>query len=383
MRPLFFLIFIFYGCAVVSPLKKSRVISLYHLIEIGNYQDAKVVAEDLVEGEESSQWANTWYARGYLCQKAYAEGLRKNDPKLYELYPDQIYVAWGSYQKAGILDESQRMERQLAPKYVLLANNFQDLGVKLFKDENYYESLRAFEHALKIERLPFLSLQQDTLLTYNAALAAYESKNWKKAIKYLIILHGYRFSENATHLLFKAFLFKGDSVAAERVLFEGLDYYEDHEQLIFLLTEFLYNESRPDDALEVIEKAIAENPYNDRYYYNKGLIYQKTGRYLMAIDAYTITFNLDPDNLMVFANLATCYYNMGVAYEESILSLTHKQAVIKERAKSNKAFQSALLWLDNAIAKQPEDAELIGMLSQLYTAMGKDDKTKQLIINND
>lgn len=383
MKRLFILLFIFYGCTVVKPLKKSRVISLYHLIEIKKYEDAKALADDLVEGEESSKWANAWYARGYLCQKAYAEGIKKNDSKLYKLYPDQLYVAWVSYQKAGILDESQRMERQLAPKYVLLANSFQDLGIKLFKNEDYDESLRALEHALKIEGLTFLSLQQDTLLIYNTALAAYESKNWKKAIKYLTKLHSYRFSENATHLLFRANLNSGDTATAEKVLFEGIEYYEDHEQLVFLLTELLYNESRPHEALRVIEKAIAENPDNSQYYYDKGLIYQKTERYHEAIDAYTQTLKIDPDNLMVFANLATCYYNIGVAYEESILSLTHKQAVVKERAKSKKAFQAALFWLDSAIAKQPDDAELVGKLSQLYTAMGKEDKTKQPMINND
>ena len=383
MKRLFILIFIFYGCSLTSPLKKGRLISLYHLIEIGKYKDAKVVAEELIEREESSQWANAWYARGYLCQKAYGEGIRKNNPKLYELYPNQLYVTWESFEKARTFDSGERMERQLAPKYVLLANDFQNLGIKQFENEKYNESLRAFEHALQIEQLPFLSLNQDTLLTYNTALAAYESKNWKKAVKYLARLHSMRFSENATHLLFKANLSMGDSNAAERVLFEGIGFYEDHEKLVFLLTEFLFNDNRSDEALAVIQMAISEDPDNARYYYNKGLIYQKTSQYHKAIEAYTESNNIDPDFLMTFANMATCYYNIGVAYEESTLKLSSNQAVKKERARSKNAFKSALFWLDGAIAKQTEDAEVISKLSELYIALGKTDKTKLPVMDNE
>jgi len=383
MKRLFILIFIVYGCTVSSSLKRGRVISLYHLIEIGKFEDAKVVAEEMVEGEMSSQWANTWYARGYLCQTAYSKGMSKNDPKLYELYPDQLYVAWESYEKARTLDGGRRMERQLTPKYVLLANDFQNLGVKNFENENYDVALRAFENALQIELLPFLSLNPDTLLAYNTALAAYESKKWKKAIKYLAKLHNIRFSENTTHLLFRANISMGDSLSAERVLFEGIGFYEDHENLVFVLTDFLYHDLRPDEAIKVIDKAIVEDPYNARYYYNKGLIFQKTGRYSEAIGTYIKTLKFDTDNLMAYANIATCFYNIGVAYEESTLKLTRNDAVKKEREKSKKAFRSALNWLDNAIAKQPEDAEVISKLSRLYITMGKTDKTKLLLMDNE
>ncbi len=383
MKRLFILIFIVYGCTVSSSLKKSRVISLYHLIEIGKYEDAKVVADEMVEGETSLKWSNAWYARGYLCQTAYSKGMSKNDPKLYELYPDQLYVAWESYEKARTLDGGRRMERHLAPKYVLLANDFQRLGVKNFEKENYIASLRAFEHALKIELLPFLSLNPDTLLAYNTALAAYESKNWKKAIKYFGRLHNYRHSENATHLLFNANLFSGDTAKAEKVLFEGIGFYNDHEKLVFLLTGLLYNDSRPDEAIKVIDKAIAEDPDNFRYFYNKGLIFQKTGRYSDAIDTYIKSLKFDQDNLRVYANIATCFYNIGVAYEESTLKLTRNDEVKKERVKSKKAFRSALSWLDSAIAKQPQREEVISKLSQLYMAMGKTDKTKLLLMDNE
>lgn len=381
MKRLFFLALIFYSCSVLSPFQKSRVISLYHLIESGQFADAKTVTEELVEGEESSQWASTWYARGYLCQTAYTAGMQTSDPKLFELYPDQLYVAWESYEKARMIDGREKMERQLAPKYVLLANDFQHLGMKHITDEQYSKAVRAFEQALRIEKLPFMSLKQDTMLVYNTALAAWKNKNWNKAKSYLETLHRYRFSENATHLLYRTYISLDDTAAAEKALFEGVTDYQDHENLVLLLAELLYEQSKITEAIAVIDRAISENPVNAKYHYNKGLIFQMEARYVEAIEAYEKAINFNPDNLMAYCNIATCYYNIGVTYEENTRRLTSNQAVKKERIKSETAFQSALTWLDNAIARQPQDGWVIQKLSRLYNELGKPDKTRGLLIN--
>lgn len=379
MKKFFILVFLFYGCSVLSPLQKSRLISLYHLIETEKFEDAKVVCENMVEGEESSQWATTWYAKGYLCQTAYKKGMQNDDPKLYELYPDQLYLAWESYEKARKLDPSQKMESHLIPKYVMLVNDFRKMGMGNLNDRNYNEALRAFEQAMQIERISFLELRQDTSLLYNAGLAAYEDKNWQKAKTHLQVLHQYRFSENATHLLFRTHMAVRDTASAENVLFEGIEFYDDHANLVILLAELLVEQSKTEEAIAVIDKAIEENPVNATFYYNKGLAYQMAGSYKNAVEAYTEALNFDAENLMTYANIATCWYNIGVKYEESTLSLTSKPEVKKLREKSEAAFKMSQQWLDETIAQDPEDFWVIERLSKLYNEMGKPDKTRSLL----
>jgi tetratricopeptide (TPR) repeat protein len=197
------------------------------------------------------------------------------------------------------------------------------------------------------------------------------------------MLHDYQFSENSTHLLFNVKLYLGDTVFAEKVLSDGIVNYEKHDTLVFLLSELYYNTSRPDEALEVLEVAIKENLDNTQFYYNKGLIYQKTNQFNEAIEAYSESLKGDPDNLIIYANIAACYYNIGVAYEENTLKLNRNQEVKEERGKSKKAMKSALHWLDSAIAKQPENPEVISRISQLYLVMGERDKTKMLMMYNE
>lgn len=381
MKRLWLLIFVFTGCSVFAPLQKGKVISLYHLIETGKYEDAKELAEEMALGEESSQWANTWYARGLLSQTAYTEGIKNNDPKLYELYPGQLYVAWESYEQARTIDNRERMLRQLSPKYVSLANDFQELGHKELKNGNYKAALKAFEQTLTIEKLSFLSLKQDTFLIYNTGLAAYQAKNWEKANRYFGKLHSYQYSPNATHLLFRTQMMMGDTTAAEQVLYEGIRFYDDDEDLVLLLVQVLYNHERKQEAMDVINKAILEDPENPSFHYSMGLIQQKSGEFRKAIDAYKNAVNLGPSNLMTYINIATSYYNIGVIFEENALKMTDKRAVTKERKKSEEALQSALSWLEQAMNLEPGDKEVADKIRNLLEAMGRPEKAQRLLWN--
>jgi len=378
MKKLLFVTFLLSGCAVLSPFQKSKVISLFHLIETGKYTEAKVVAEELAEGNESSGWANTWYARGLLCQNAFIEGKKKNDAKLLELYPDQLYVAYDSYEKARKIENREKMDRQLAPKYVLLANEFQLIGQREFQRRNFNESLRAFEQALSIKQNPILTIQTDTLLFYNTALAAYESENWDKAAKYLSKLHNYRFSPNATHLLFETYLKKGDRATAQKTLTEGIKYYNYDQTLVLLLADLRYTGDDSEGAAALLDEAISKQPGNPVFFYSKGLIFQKTGQFDLAVAAYEEAIRLAPDDFMSYVNIATCYYNTGVEIEESVRSLSSNNAVKKEKARSAEAFDQAVSWLDKAYQKNPQDPEVMVKIYDLYKALRQTDKAKTI-----
>jgi tetratricopeptide (TPR) repeat protein len=374
MKKLFFLSFIFTACSALTPLQKGRLISLFHLIETAKYEEAKEVAEEMIEGDESSQWANTWYARGLLCQNAYTEGKKKNDAKLFELYPDQLYVAFESYEKARHLDNKGRMDRQLAPKYVHLANEFQSIGVNHFDSKNFNASLRAFDQALMIKSNPILTVQTDTLLIYNTALAAYQSKEWDEALEHLSKMHEYRYSANVTHLYFETALTTGDTTLAKQVLFEGVIFFDYDETLTLLLSEFLLAREDRDSALQLIENAIIKYPENQNFHYTKGLIHQKSETYDLAIEAYQNAIELACDDVMLYINIATCYFNKGVEREDVARSLNSNSAVMEERAKSAEAFNEALMWLDKASQQQPEDQTIVNRLSELYTRLRETEK---------
>ncbi|MDX9941424.1 MAG: tetratricopeptide repeat protein [Bacteroidales bacterium] len=368
----------FGGCALLQPLQKSQIISVFHLIETAKYNEAKGVVDEMINNEESAEWARVWYARGLLSQTAYREGIKKNDKKLYELYPEQLYVAFDSYERAVELDKRGRLEKQLKPNYVLLVNDLQSLGEREFKAGKYPEALKAFEHALCITDLVDQSKDQDTALVYNAALAAYEGDNWAKAKEHLGRLHSIRYSVNVTHLFFNAQLNAGDTLAAQRALEEGIDFFEEDEILVLLLADLQVRLGEPDQAIGVLDAAIARSPENAVYHNTKGLIYQKNEAYQDAITAYEQAIALDPDDLMAFLNIATSYYNIGVEIEEGTLTMTNIYLVQREKEKSALALESAVEWLDKVYEKEPTDPEVRNRMYELYRVLRINEKVISL-----
>ncbi len=378
MKRLLFLILIISGCTVMAPLKRSKLISVFHLIETQKYNDAKDLVEEMVEDEESSQWPRTWYARGLLSQTAYRDGMEKNDKKKYELYPDQLYVAIESYEKALELDTRGKLVRQLAPNYILLANDFQKMGEKHFQDKKFTDALKAFEQALEITRSSILSMHVDTSLVFNAAISAFEAQKWKKAIKHLNRLHNYNYSPNTAHLLFQANLANGDTISAQDALAEGIEKYDDNENLILLLSDLLFQLNEIDQAVDLLDSAMVQSPEKHIFPYTQGLIYQKAGQYSNAIEAYKKANELAPDDLMINVNIATCYYNIGVEIEESARTLTLNTLVQQEKARSAEAFENAVLWLDKTYDQEPEDQIVIQKLFQLYKDLRINDKMENI-----
>ncbi|MDD2278429.1 MAG: tetratricopeptide repeat protein [Bacteroidales bacterium] len=374
MKKLLAILILFSSCSVISPLQRSKYLTLSNLIDASKYTEAKVVVDGMTEDKDSRKWARTWYYKGLLCQQAYTEGIKKNDASLTALYPNQLIVAYGSYSKALTLDRGGRIEKQIAPKFVLLANELQKVGEKNFRDKKYDESLEAFECALKITRNSSLSLEVDSNLMYNAALAAYEGKNWDKAITHLAKLHNQKYSVNTTHLLSDVYLQKGDTTLAEKTLYEGVKQFNFDNKLMLLLTDLLYQTNNADIALQRLNEAIAKRPKDHTLFFTKGLLYQKTNKYQEAIDSYTEAYKQAPDEPMVYLNIATCYFNMGVEIDETTLRLTNIRAVQEQKVKSAKAFSEATHWLDKARDKGVVDKNTFQGVNELYRMLGVTNK---------
>lgn len=372
------LIFIVFGSFLLTQAQKSKVIAVFQLIETAKYNEAKRAVEEAIVEEKTMEWPRTWYARGLLCQTAYEKGMAENDRKKYELYPDQLYLAYESYEKAISLDKRGKIAEQLSPSYVLLANSFQKLGEKHFNSKKYEDALKAFEHALLINKSPILSVKIDTNLIYNAALAAYESKEWEKAILYLNELNEDNYSPNVAHLLFTVYLENADTISAEQVLIDAIDRYEANEDLVLLLVDFLFKTDDVVRAVAILDSTSSQSPLKYIFPYTKGLIYQKTEQYKYAIEAYKEALSLAPEEFNIYTNIGTCYYNIGVEIEENARSIKNNRAFLEEKTKSKAAFQSAVNWFEKAHEKDSDNQTVITKLYQLYKILGITDKIKNL-----
>ncbi len=365
MKRLIFLVIVLAGCSTLTPLQRSKLITAFHLIEDANYEEGKAFIEEMVEDEEAAKWPRTWHARGLLYQNAYRDGMRRNNRNLYELKPRQLFVAYESYEKALDLDAGRGIRKQLTPKYVLLANDFQRMGQRRFDEGKYDEALEAFEAVQQIRQSKLLNLDPDTNLVYNMAVAALEGSNHEKAIQYLYQLDAYKYGTNVSHLLSAEYLQQGDTIEAKRVLEQGINKYEDNEDLILLLVDLNFEQGQVEQSLEILGHKSSVYPNNYQFPYTKGLILQKTGNYQEAIEAYEESLELEPEKPIIYAHVATCYFNIGIEIEEYARTLEQNRLVIRERERSTAALESATEWLNKALDREPQDPEALAIISEL------------------
>lgn len=376
--PIILLLF-FSGCAVFSPLQRGNLIGVYNLIEKEEFEEAKEIIEGMVEGKESSQWPRTWYARGVLSLKAYQTGKEKNNKEMYELYPDQLYVAVESFEKARKLSSGSRFNRRLASHYTILANYFSEMGTEHFQKGEFKKAIRSFEQALAIKNTPVLEDDDINDLKYNAALASFEGKKWANAIDYLEKLHETRYSANAAHLLFKAHIENNNKYSAEKVLRESIEKYDDNRDLILVLVDFLFDNESENEALAILEQVTDEDePESYIFFYTKGLINQKTENYKEAIEAYKEAVALNPEHIDSHLNIANSYFNIGVDIEQEALTIVSNIEAEKQKEKSDAAFSSAVSWLDKIYDRMPDDQAIQLRIYELYRALGITQKARNI-----
>jgi len=335
------------------------------MIDAEKYDEAKEAIEQALENEKTSGWNRTYYAKGLLCQTAYESGIKKKETKKTNLYPDQLFLAYDSYEKALDLDVRERLRSTIGQKYYLLANDFRDMGEELYKKREYDAALSAFEHALMISKSDLISARTDTSLVYNTAMAAYQSKNWGKSIKYLTELQEVAHSTDGCTLLAMAYFESGDTTGGEKVLMEGVKTYNYEEPVVMFLVNRLDDSGRPVQALVILNSAIEARPDNYRFLWARGLVYQKMGRNDEAIDSFLKAVERSPGSPELYYHLGLCYYNMGIDLRESALHILQEDEFMEAREQYLDKFREALKWLKKSYELDPNNEETVSTLNQL------------------
>ncbi len=358
--------------------QKGKVIGVSQLIEKGKYNEAKLIIEEAVKKKSTSKWPRTWYVRGVLGQTAYQKGKGKNDKKLYELYPNQLYISFYSFEKTRSFDKRGRFDKRLKPKYVQMANDFTKQGQKHFDKKEYSEALKSFKHALRIYKSPILSYDLDTNLLYNAAISAYKSKTWHDAIEYLTELNNYTYTPNVPHLMYSSYLEQADTITAIKVLKEGVKKYEDKETLVMLLVDLFYKTNNNDEAITLLKNMHKQDSLNYAYPYALALLYQMMEKYEKALATYKGILSMPSDTLKVYKGIGTCYFNMGAELDVPARQTSSMKEYYSEKEKSNKAYKESMQWFEKAYGRNNRDEEIIGKLLQLYKALGEKGKLMNL-----
>ncbi|NQU88135.1 MAG: tetratricopeptide repeat protein [Mariniphaga sp.] len=340
--------------------QKGKVSSATALKESGSLDKALETIELAVDpgnekANKSIPWPKTWEVRGDIYQAIF----QSTDENFKKLAEDPLTEALKSYKKAVELDEKGKFEKSLMIKLTFLQQDLSNQAVDAFNNEDYKLALQSFEQRLEINEISILKVDNpdliDTVIIFNAGLAAYNAQDYEKAIKYYSDVAKYGYNEGRTYLLIaSAYKLQEDTVNALSNLQEGFQIYpEDNDLLTEMISIYLQTNKR-DEAMKYLNVAIEQDPGNPQFYFAQGSLFDNLGRTEDAISSYEKAIEIDETYFNSYFNLGALYFNKGVEQHEVAL-----QVPANENEKYEEEIGKCDQWWDKALPHMEKCNELL------------------------
>jgi tetratricopeptide (TPR) repeat protein len=378
-------VLLFAGICVFA--QKGKVTSALSFKETGKLDKAVAAIEESIDAnnpktEGSITWPRTWEVRGEIYQAVF----QSKDENYKKLSNDPLTVAFDSYMKALQLDDKNRFSKSVKIKLTLLIGDLTNQAVAAFNEETYEKAMKSFEQILAIEQTPVYKADDpnavDTVIIFNAGLAAYNAQKYDKAIEYYKEAAKYKYNGAKTYsLISSSYMQKQDTVNALQILQDGLKEYGDNGALLVEVINIYLNGNKVDDAMKYLDIAISQDPKNSSYYFAQGTLYDKLQKTEEATASYLKAIEYKDDYFDAYYNLGALYYNKGVKQVDVANSIPSNQPdkYEEEKNKADIEFKKAIPYMEKAHAINPTDKFTMESLKTLYYRLKMLDKHAEII----
>ena len=367
--------------------QKGKVTSALSYKEAGKLDKAVEAIEETIDAsnpktEGSVTWPRTWEVRGEIYQAVF----QSKDENYKKLSADPLTVAYDSYMKALQLDDKDRFSKSVKIKLTLLIGDLTNQAVAGFNEEAYEKAMTSFEQIMAIEQLPVYKADDpnavDTVIIFNAGLAAYNAQKYDKAIQYYKEAAKYKYNGAKTYsLIANSYFQKKDTVGALQVLQDGLKEYSDNGILLVEVINVYLNANKIDDAMKYLDIAIAQDPKNASYFFAQGTLYDKLQKPDEAATSYLKAIEYKEDYFDAYYNLGALYYNKGVKQVDvaNLVPSNQPEKYEVEKDKADVEFKKAIPYMEKAHEINPTDKFTLESLKTLYYRLKMLDKHAEII----
>lgn len=378
----FFLLIAVISISFAAIAQKGKVTSALSFIDQGMLDKAKEAIDEALVNEKTSNWSNTFFAKGKLCQAVF----ESDNAKFKELCPDPLAEAYASYEKALELDPKGALKKKLITGMVYnsLAVDLYNQGSKQFEAKEYDGALKSFQTQIQITESDKYAGAIDTGMYYNAGLAAVNSGKYNDAIKYFEKCGEMGYLGITPYFqIYESYLGLKDTVKAESVLTGLNQKFPNDKNITLQLIDLYIKSGKNDEALKYIEQAKAADPQNSTLYFAAGIIHlnqsdKDPSQFDPAIQELTKSIELKPD-------LYDTQYGLGAAYINKASDMFLKANDIMDVKKyteavdlANAVYAKALPYMEKALQLKPDDVFAMRSLKELYYRLKMTDKYNEV-----
>jgi tetratricopeptide (TPR) repeat protein len=295
------------------------------------------------------------------------------------LHPDPLPEALEAFKKALALDTvKHKLDKQIKIDLDRLKKQFESKAIEGFTEGNYAASLKAFENIMEVSKTRVFEGYIDTIIVYNAALAAKNAGQHDKAIKYFrrAIDLGYGGSD-AYYLLKSEYILVNDSNAAIKTLEEGFKRFPDTSLILIEIVNYYLTSGDADKGLEYLELAEKQESNNPSIYFAKGTLYEKSGNKEKAMEAYNQAIAVDPNYFNAYFNIGALYFNNAVELYDKANKLEDLKAYNEAKKVADEELKKAIEPMEKAYQIDPTEKATLETLQTIYYRLQMLDKYEE------
>jgi len=353
--------------------QKGKVTSALSYIDQGILDKAKEAIDQALANESTSTWANTYFAKGKLCQASFSS----DNPKFKTLYADPLGEAYAAYEKAMELDPKGGIKKKIITGLVYnsLAVNFYNAGGTKFEAKDYAGALKDFEAQIKITESDKYAGVIDTGMYYNAGLASVNSGKYTDAVKYFQKCADMKYMGITPYFqMSEAYLNMGDTIKAESTLTSLKDKFPNDKNLNLNLIDLYIKGGKNEEALKYLKIAKETDPTNYALYYAGGIIYLNQGKNDEAITELTKSIELKGDVYDTQYGCGAAYINKAAEMFKVANDIVDMKKYTEAVDQANAVYAKALPYMEKALELKPNDTYAMGQCKELYYRLKMTDK---------
>lgn len=335
-----------------------------------NLESALPYINEAIENESTMNNTKAWWYRSQVYQFISTE---KN---LKDKYPNASEEALRSFKKMLDLNNPKFKDWDDATKNLqALATTVFNNGVEQFGTKEYARAAKNFASVEDINAIieakggkPAIDLK--TALG-NAAIGYENAQDVNGAVGiYNKLIQ--KFPESKYYnILFSLYKKNNMLVEAKAVVDKGLVVYPTDKDLLISKVNFFVNEGKTAEAIEYLQKLIAQDPKNEQFQAVLGQAYEQSGDEANARKTYEGLTNLNPNSFEGSYGLGALIFNKAKSITDQMNALGYSKAdqVKYEELKKVRAgiFAEAKPYLERALALKPENPQVKAALGNIET----------------
>jgi tetratricopeptide (TPR) repeat protein len=317
----------------------------------------------------------------------FVNGVLESWTEKNRIHPDPLPEAQKALDEAIKLNTDSKADADIKKVTDALKLAYQNEAIVKYEAQDYQASYENFNNILKLNQLPHMNNQIDTILIYFAGRAAFENKDYSEASRLFDLTASYDYNDPLLYVLRKQTFFAlGDTTKGVEAIQEGFNKYPEDQSIMIEMINYYLDTDQAEQALEMIQKAKAGDPTNVSYTFTEGTLYDKMGRIKDAENAYKQCIEMKPEYIDAHYNLGVLYYNEAVKVYEEASSISDNAAFEKKQAEGDEALKLAIPYMDKVAAIETKNQNefdtkrsALETLRTIYYRLKMEDKRQEVI----